>query len=160
VTALACFGQYLASGSYYDKYVYVWDLQEQKQIAIVNCRGPINNIFMDDRNQMMINSDEGIFMQSVNLTDMRCYSTVARLKNITSDYLYFFADGDRFLAGCDGSTLLQSRLSTYGNPTLDRRRHLESRIATVKMNTKETHVYVNAQECVYQLLADDFKREL
>jgi WD40 repeat protein len=62
VTSLMSFGQYLASGSYYDKYVYVWDIQEQKQIGIINCRGPINNIFMNDSNEMIINSDEGIFV--------------------------------------------------------------------------------------------------
>ena len=107
------FGDYLASGSYYDKFVFIWDIKEEKQIGIINCRGPINNIFLTDSNKMIINSDEGVFLQSINLADMKCFSTVSRVKNITSDYICFFKDGDRFIAGCEQNLLIESRLSEY-----------------------------------------------
>lgn len=31
-------------------------------IGIINCRGPINNIFIKNENELVINSDEGIFV--------------------------------------------------------------------------------------------------
>lgn len=30
VTSLMSFGDYLASGSYYDKFVFIWDIKEEK----------------------------------------------------------------------------------------------------------------------------------
>ena len=46
VTCLANFDKFLVSGSYFDKYIYVWDLEEDTQDGIIKCRGPINNIFI------------------------------------------------------------------------------------------------------------------
>jgi hypothetical protein len=91
---------------------------------------------------------------------MKCYSAVPRLKNITSEYICFFKDGDRFLAGCDKSYLIQSSLSNYTKSEMDRKRRLAGRIVNLKLNRSETQVFVNTQETIYQLQVHDFSKEL
>lgn len=111
---------------------------------------------------MIINSDEGVFLQSINLADMKCFSTVPRVKNITSDYICFFKDGDRFIAGCEQNLLVESRLSKYtSQDKYLRQRRLEgTRITRIKLNRDESQVFVCTKTSIYQLSVDDLDQEL
>ena len=134
---MVCFDKFLISGSYHDLYIKIWDTEDTILVGIINCRGPINNIFVQNGNQLVINSDEGIFVQPIELHELFGYNRLTLHQSITSEHICFLKEGNKFLAACQENILIQGELSELKNSANFRNKKLEGgKIKRLKLCNK------------------------
>lgn len=88
------------------------------------------------------------------------YARIPNMKNITSDNICFYPDGNLFLAGCSESILVEGRLSNYKKSETDRKLSLSGHIKNLKMDKKDNeggHAYVNCLDYIYKVKLKDLK---